>query len=127
MKLLTHNFLSSRFLKDVSTGYPLKLSIEEKRILDSALDVNFLKNVMVKIDYEVLYNVAESIGESELLPPPDAPVTVDTLNDEQLNKLHRVLVCLDVIVGTLECPESGRVFPIRDGIPNLLVNEDEIA
>lgn len=42
-------------------------------------------------------------------------------------QLHRVLVCLDVVIGSLECPETGRIFPIRDGIPNLLVNEDEVS
>ncbi|GMS95767.1 hypothetical protein PENTCL1PPCAC_17942 [Pristionchus entomophagus] len=127
MKLLTHNFLSSRFLKNVTTGYPLKLTIEEKNVVEAEVDVNFLKNIMVKIDYAVLYDVAKSIGEDENLPSPDATIDLDSLNKEQLNKLHRVLVCVDVVVGALECPETGRVFPIRDGIPNLLVNEDEVS
>jgi multifunctional methyltransferase subunit TRM112 len=28
--------------------------------------------------------------------------------------------------GTLVCPESGRKFPINKGIPNMLLNEDEV-
>ncbi|GMR48083.1 hypothetical protein PMAYCL1PPCAC_18278, partial [Pristionchus mayeri] len=127
MKLLTHNFLSSRFLKNVTTGYPLKLTIDEKKVVEAELDINFLKSVMVKIDYNVLYDVAKSVGEGENLPSPDSEIDVTSLTELQLNQLHRVLVCLDVVIGSLECPESGRVFPIRDGIPNLLVNEDEVS
>ncbi|KAF8372582.1 hypothetical protein PRIPAC_79011 [Pristionchus pacificus] len=127
MKLLTHNFLSSRFLKNVTTGYPLKLTIEEKNVVEAEIDVNFLKNVMVKIDYAVLYEAAKSVGEDENLPSPNAIVDIDSLNEQQLKQLHRVLVCLDVVIGSLECPETGRIFPIRDGIPNLLVNEDEVS
>jgi multifunctional methyltransferase subunit TRM112 len=31
---------------------------------------------------------------------------------------------VDVVEGELECPESGRRFPIRQGIPNMLVEEE---
>ena len=31
-----------------------------------------------------------------------------------------------MIEGTLECPESHRKFPINKGIPNMLLNEDEV-
>ena len=26
----------------------------------------------------------------------------------------------------LVCPETGRKFPVTDGIPNMLLNEDEV-
>lgn len=32
---------------------------------------------------------------------------------------------VDVLEGTLQCPESGRLFPISRGIPNMLLNDDE--
>ena len=28
--------------------------------------------------------------------------------------------------GELECPETGRKFPIKRGIPNMLLDEDEV-
>jgi len=31
-----------------------------------------------------------------------------------------------VLTGELECPESGKVFPIKKGIPNMLLDEDEV-
>ncbi|EYC13533.1 hypothetical protein Y032_0043g770 [Ancylostoma ceylanicum] len=40
--------------------------------------------------------------------------------------LHRVMLCVEIVDGELECPDTGRKFPIKDGIPNLLVNENEV-
>ena len=30
-----------------------------------------------------------------------------------------------LFIGDLVCPETGRRFPVSDGIPNMLLNEDE--
>ena len=51
----------------------------------------------------------------------------DYENDtEFLKKAHHVLLEIEVINGDLVCPESGRKFPLNDGIPNMLLNEDEV-
>ncbi|KAF1610520.1 UNVERIFIED_CONTAM: Multifunctional methyltransferase subunit TRM112-like protein, partial [Eudyptes pachyrhynchus] len=42
-----------------------------------------------------------------------------------LRKMHHVLLEVDVLEGTLQCPESGRLFPISRGIPNMLLNDEE--
>lgn len=47
-------------------------------------------------------------------------------NEDFLRKVHHVLLEVEVINGDLVCPESGRKFPINDGIPNMLFNEDEV-
>ncbi len=50
----------------------------------------------------------------------------ELLQDENLLKtLHHVLLEVEVMEGDLECPETGRKFPIKNGIPNMLINEDE--
>ena len=36
------------------------------------------------------------------------------------------LLQVEVIEGELECPESGRRFPVEEGIPNMLLREDEV-
>ena len=33
---------------------------------------------------------------------------------------------IEVEEGSLVCPESGKKFPIKNGIPNMLLNEDEV-
>lgn len=32
---------------------------------------------------------------------------------------------VEVLEGTLQCPESGRMFPISHGIPNMLLSSEE--
>lgn len=77
-----------------------------------------------KLDWSVLYTAAESIGKQEDLPKS----VIDNFeNDEDfLKKVHHVLLEVEIINGELICPESGRKFPISNGIPNMLLNEDEI-
>lgn len=50
-------------------------------------------------------------------------ITSDT---EILQRLHHILLEIDIIEGNLQCPETGRVFPISNGIPNMLLNEEEV-
>ena len=47
-------------------------------------------------------------------------------DDDFLRKFHRALLELVLQEGALICPETGRRFPVQKGIPNLLLNEDEV-
>lgn len=47
-------------------------------------------------------------------------------NEEVIRVIHHILFDFHVIRGFLICPESGRKFPIKDGIPNMLLHEDEL-
>jgi multifunctional methyltransferase subunit TRM112 len=33
---------------------------------------------------------------------------------------------LHVLEGNLVCPDTGQKFPIKEGIPNMILHEDEI-
>ncbi|CAI4224393.1 unnamed protein product [Auanema sp. JU1783] len=125
MKLLTHNFLSSRFLKGAAQGYPLKLVVNEKNVLPNEYNADLVSALMGRIDYEALLLAAEASGEAGKLPKvlPDK----SNWNDEFLEEVHRLLYCIDVIDGVLTCPDTGREFPIKDGIPNMLCSEEEAA
>jgi multifunctional methyltransferase subunit TRM112 len=49
------------------------------------------------------------------------------MDDEALLKaVHHALMDVHVIKGFLVCPESARKFPVTQGIPNMLLNEDEV-
>ena len=39
---------------------------------------------------------------------------------------HAHVMQVEVVEGELECPESGRKFPVSEGIPNMLLKEDEV-
>ena len=67
------------------------------------------------------------ISHADGLPAAESFTEESLSNEEVLKKLHEVLLEIEVIEGELTCPETGRKFPIVNGIPNMLVNEDEVA
>lgn len=89
--LIVTNLVFSVFFK-CYIYFPLKYhSIKFVQVVEAELDVNFLKNVMVKIDYAVLYEAAKSVGEDENLPSPNAIVDIDSLNEQQLKQVSTFL------------------------------------
>ncbi|CAI5443315.1 unnamed protein product [Caenorhabditis angaria] len=123
MKLLTHNFVSSRFLKDVKGGYPLKLSAQKIETKDVEFNEEFIKNIIPKCDFSALRSACESINEAANLPQTLPENWIE--NEELLKELHRLLFCIDIIEGELQCPDTARIFPIKQGIPNLLVEDEQ--
>lgn len=118
MKLLTHNLLSSRFLKNVQTGYPLKLAAIKVEELKTEYNDEFLHKILKKIDYSVLKDAANECGQQ-------LPETLDETKEDDLKLVHKALFDIEVITGILTCPESGKRFNISDGIPNMLCDEED--
>jgi multifunctional methyltransferase subunit TRM112 len=61
----------------------------------------------------------------------DSPATEENFESmmasvDLLREVHHLLFEVHVLDGFLVCPESGRKFPIKDGIPNMLLHEDEV-
>jgi len=44
-----------------------------------------------------------------------------------LFQVHAALVGYEIIDGELRCPDTERTFPIRDSIPNMLVDAEEVG
>ena len=55
--------------------------------------------------------------------PEDQPTD---LNDEVLQQIHHALLELEVMSGKLVCRHCGREYLIEQGIPNMLLREDEV-
>uniref|UniRef100_A0AC35F4X7 Multifunctional methyltransferase subunit TRM112-like protein n=1 Tax=Panagrolaimus sp. PS1159 TaxID=55785 RepID=A0AC35F4X7_9BILA len=125
MKLLTHNFLSSSFLKNVKVGYPLILRVSKAEIIESEFNPDFTKRMLQKVEYPVLAEAAKVTNIENLEIPNELPSDWEN-NETFLNVAYKLLNCINVVEGELECPETGRKFIIRDSIPNMLANEDEV-
>uniref|UniRef100_A0A0K8TQY6 Multifunctional methyltransferase subunit TRM112-like protein n=1 Tax=Tabanus bromius TaxID=304241 RepID=A0A0K8TQY6_TABBR len=124
MKLLTYNFLTSKCIRGVKVGFPLKLNIGKKDVVQADFNAEFIARLIPRLDWNTVYLSADLVGCSEGLPKE---LTENYASDtELLQKLHHILLEVDVVEGQLECPETGRIFPISDGIPNMLLNEDEV-
>ncbi|XP_046736381.1 multifunctional methyltransferase subunit TRM112-like protein isoform X1 [Diprion similis] len=124
MKLLTHNMLTSKCLKGVTVGYPLAIVAKDIKVSEVDFNSEFIARIIPKLDWVTLWKAAESIGHVGELP--QTLVEDFEENEDFLKKVHHILLEVEVINGDLLCPESGRKFPINDGIPNMLLNEDEV-
>ncbi|XP_055373426.1 multifunctional methyltransferase subunit TRM112-like protein [Condylostylus longicornis] len=124
MKLFTYNFLTSKGMRGVQKGFPLKLNIVKKEVVETEFDANVIQKIIQKMDWPTVLAVADQVGLAENIPKE---VNEDILgNHEILKKIHHLLLEIDIVEGNLQCPETGRLFPISDGIPNMLLNEDEV-
>jgi multifunctional methyltransferase subunit TRM112 len=114
--------LTSKCLKGVSVGYPLKLVANEVKQTQVEFNNEFVQRIIPKLDWPVLCEAAKTLGIDGL--PVEAPSS-DT-EEDIMKKVHHALFEVEVVQGELICPETGRKFPIRLSIPNMLCNEDEI-
>ncbi|KAG6482445.1 multifunctional methyltransferase subunit TRM112 homolog A-like [Zingiber officinale] len=122
MRLLTHNMLSSN-VKGVVDGFPLRLEAEKWVEKEVELNVDFLRHIFHKIEWKALAGAARAVGYGELPDEADAAM-LDA--EDFLRRFHHALLEIHVEEGALVCPDTGRRFPINKGIPNMLLNEDEI-
>ncbi|XP_068437249.1 multifunctional methyltransferase subunit TRM112-like protein [Clinocottus analis] len=122
MKLLTHNMLTSH-VKGVTKGYPLLIKATEVKVNEVDFNPQFVSRMIPKLEWSALVQAAEELGQRQDLPGELVPEYEN--NEDFLKKVHRVLLEVEVIEGFLQCPESGREFPISRGIPNMLLSEDE--
>ena len=123
MRLLEHNALRCH-AKGVETGYPLILKIESMSMRETEPSLDFMKNTLDTISWECLLMSAEAVGLKGFPNEYDVSLKED---QEFLVALHRLLIDVEVEKGTLTCPESGRVFPIENGVPDFRLPESECA
>ncbi|XP_012695957.1 multifunctional methyltransferase subunit TRM112-like protein [Clupea harengus] len=122
MKLLTHNMLTSH-VKGVTKGYPLLIKATEVKVNEVEFNPQFISRMIPKLEWSAFIQAAEGLGHLQNLPSTVVPEFEN--NEDFLRDVHKVLLEVEVIEGCLQCPESGREFPISRGVPNMLLNEDE--
>ncbi|CAB1451066.1 unnamed protein product [Pleuronectes platessa] len=110
-------------VKGVTKGYPLLIKATEVKVNEVEFNPQFVSRMIPKLEWSALLQAAEGLGHRQDLP---AELVSEYEKDEEfLKKVHRALLEVEVIEGCLQCPESGREFPISRGIPNMLLSEEE--
>lgn len=105
-------------IKTVTNGYPLSIDASNIEEIPSEFNRALVERMLVKINIAALQSALADIHSD---------IIVDSSSSEEnLLKLHRALFEIHVNDGFLICPESGRRFPIKDGIPNMILHEDEV-
>lgn len=75
------------------------------------------------IEWKALVDAARTMGYAQLPEEADSSM-LDS--DDFLNKFHHALLELHLEKGALVCPETARRYPVSQGIPNMLLLEDEV-
>jgi multifunctional methyltransferase subunit TRM112 len=127
MKLLTHNMLACH-IKGVENGYPFRIEAEVVERHEQDFDPDFLRHLWPRVRYDALRAGAAALGVAEGLPEE---VTSEMLaeggaDEALLRRLHTALLETHLEQGWLVCPETGRRFRVEAGIPNLLLEDDEV-
>jgi len=135
MRLLTHNVLrnNTAAAKSKNTNSPLLITATEIRVDEPTCasssdpaqqqrEIAFAKNILPSLDWPTLLQGAKAMG-LESLPPM---VTPELAADEGfLRALYHVLMDVHLVNGMLTCPDTGREFPVTDGIVDVMLQESE--
>jgi len=127
----------------VENGYPLIIdNVSKVEYEETEFKPEFITKILSKLDLSTVMSAWQQLGHTCLdedvpkLPP--LPSTVEELqnliNSEDskeeresvLKTLHTILLDVHVMEGQLQCPATKRVFPIKGGIPNMILHADEI-
>ena len=106
-------------------SFDLFSQIVDKKVEPQAFNQEFIQRMLPRLEWQTIRLAADTLGFGEDLPNESHPEALSN-DPELLQKLHHILLEIDILNGSLTCPETGRVFPISNGIPNFLLNEDEI-
>lgn len=83
--------------------------------------------MLSRIQWKGLRSAAIDLQQPGRVPEIEDITTLgDNVDDELLREIHHLLFEIHLVEGNLICPESGRVFSVRDSIPNMLLHEDEV-
>ncbi len=124
MKLLTHNMLTCN-VKGVQAGYPLKIEVSEVKEVRADFSPVFIQNMLTKLNWKVFRGAAATMGV-DVSSIPETLSEEDKNDETCLRAIHHALLEIVLVEGALVCPESGRKFPVTNGIPNMMLNEDEV-
>ncbi len=122
MRLLTHNSLKCP-AKGVAKGYPLQLTINDMEVDETEVKPDFIRNILPSLDWEGVLVAAAAVG-FDGLPDVWDPSLLD--DRDFILAMHRLLIDIHVVDGVLTCPETGKTFPIKAGIPDMILPETEV-
>lgn len=127
MRLLTHNLLQCHVKGCTTNSYPLALkNIKFQKVeIEAEKATALFARMLPKLDYGAVKSALDQCGIERSALPEEVPENaVD--NEEFLVKLGELLMGTEIEGGEMVCNGCQHIYPITDGIPNMLLNENEI-
>ncbi|RKO97128.1 hypothetical protein CXG81DRAFT_12081 [Caulochytrium protostelioides] len=120
-RLLTHNMLQCH-VKNCrpNESFPLTIKDPELERTEAEFNPDFMRGLVPKLDWTALRKTAGALGLGDL------PAEMPEATDEFLQMLHALVLETRVVSGSMVCDVCHHVFPITNGIPNMLLQADEV-
>jgi multifunctional methyltransferase subunit TRM112 len=129
MRLITHNAMRSNTKLAKGQGFPLRITAVEVKVVENPeathvgqKEIDFVRHMLPVLDWPALVQGASEMGISTLPPQLTQQLSQDPAF---LQALYHILMNVHLVKGMLTCPASGREFPVQDGIPNMMLEEEE--
>jgi multifunctional methyltransferase subunit TRM112 len=90
---------------------------------ESEFQSELILRLLPKLEWKALRQTASEMGIAEL---PEVPPPAPEEDEAFLRSLHALVMDVHVVEGALVCPNCARSYPIKKGIPNMLLREDEL-
>lgn len=135
MRLLTHNMLVCNVKTCVETAsrtpgvilnFPLRIeltSADGLKQVETDFRPELIAHMLPKIDWPALRKTASELGIAEL---PEAKPAKPEEDAAFLKSVHTLLMDIHVNEAVLVCPNCARRYPVKNGVPNMLLVEDEV-
>jgi multifunctional methyltransferase subunit TRM112 len=140
MKILTLNFLTCavKTCKTQPAAFPLHVRDAELEQADLEFNPLFINNILPRIEWPALASICGELG----LPAPIDPSTLNAahqqqdteqtqgqlesvqvpeVGEEDMKKLHTLLLETQIQSGKLVCGNCGHEYAVREGIANFLL------
>ncbi|WVO13230.1 hypothetical protein L204_100843 [Cryptococcus depauperatus] len=124
VRLITHNMLTCHAKGCNKDNFPLVFSEVELVERPALLNPDFILRFLPKLEWPALVDTARSLGNTDL---PETMPELEAFSEEQIQALHHVLFEMHVEEGNMTCRGCGHVYPISNGIPNMLLAEHEVG
>ncbi|KAI6111858.1 hypothetical protein EDD16DRAFT_1195123 [Pisolithus croceorrhizus] len=122
VRLITHNLLACHVKGCTSNNFPLSLKDIQIELREAEFNPEFITNILPRLEWRALADAARQVGDTSL--PLEQPEMMD---DGLLRNLHHVLLEIHIVEGAMICPNCQHIYPILNGIPNMLLAEHEIG
>ncbi|KAI5118480.1 hypothetical protein M0805_003512 [Coniferiporia weirii] len=122
VRLITHNLLACHVKGCTSNNFPLAFKDVQIELREAEFNEDFLRGFAPRLEWKALVDAAKQLGDTSL--PEEQP---EMLDEDFLKTLHHVLLEIHVEEGAMVCQNCGHVYPVKSGIPNMLLAEHEIG
>jgi multifunctional methyltransferase subunit TRM112 len=112
-----------------SKGWPLKITAIEVRVDDASeigsdpeREISFIQGILGMLDWPTLVQGASQLGLTTL---PQVLSDEMAKDPEFLRAMYHVLMNVHLVRGMLTCPDTGREFPVTNGVVDFTMEEEE--